>query len=411
MDDDFEAEFVRSEVELKAPSPLSFMPWHKPRKQYVRLNQWLHHAKDRIQKLKDSGYFVGGVPLKYFTLPGPDLLDVKLMIELCREMGVQLHYTGFCFDKFEQEDRLRQNISQFRNNYRDVVTPGSNVYNVSFQDLVNAQSSAKLELTKGGPYQIVNVDACTPIMGGEVGSTSKLIDGLKELFQYQINYCAEDWILLITSPVQQENITNEFLEKVLSEITKNCEQFPEFKLAVEGKVTSKKSLEEYYEEVRKTHSTDFLQLATLGISKWLVHLGESGNSRVKKLNGFCYSTFQKAPLVPNMVSVCFLIEKLGVNLKDGSGLTKDKETTQSLPNLSDHMRALMKSYSMVNVDDYLKEHDEEYEVLIDESITLLSSAGYKVGENGVDYRQWLETDLTHKHVTNTLQEDDFLVAN
>ncbi len=411
MDEDFEAEFVRSEVELKAPAPLIFMPWHKPRKQFVRTTQWLHHARERIRILKETGYFSGGVPLKYFTLPGPDMLDVKLMIELCREMEVSLHYTGFCFDTCEQEDRLRQNISQFRNNYRDVVAPGSNVYNVAFQDLVNARSLAKLELSKGGPYQVVNVDACTPIMSGEVGSTSKLIDGLKELFQYQINYCPENWILLITSPIQQENIAKEFIDKVFGEITKNCDRFPQFKTAMEAQLAGKYSLKDFYENVRTSHTIDFLNLATLGISKWLVHLGESGNSRVKKLNGYCYSTFQKTPLIPNMVSVCFLIEKLDVNLKDASGLTKDKASAPRLPNLSDHIRALRRTYGMVNVDKHLKDNVEEYEILIDQSIKLLSGAGYNVGENGNYYRRWLENDLSHQYVTQTLTEDDFSTAN
>ncbi|MBC6402619.1 MAG: hypothetical protein GDA35_03170 [Hyphomonadaceae bacterium] len=402
-EDDFQSEFVRPEVELEAPSPLDFEPWHKPRKQYVRKHQWQHYAKERIQELKKAKHFEGEVPLKYFTLPGPDLLDVRLMIKLCRRFNVRLHYTGFCYDQSKQQDRLRQNISQFRNDHGNVVVSESNVRNLSFQNLGKPKSPENTALIRGGPYQLVNIDACKSIASGDVKSAARLIDGLKAIFEYQINKCSEPWILLITSHIQQGNVEEKSLDSLFTSVKTNHDACDSFKKALESKFEGAGNLDDFYCRVRAEHSAEFLNFATLGISKWLVHLGESAKARVKTLDGFCYSTFGHKPLVANMVSICYLIEKLPASVVDRSGLTEEKTQNPppKFPYENDHMEALEKSYSMTNLDDYLKSNKCTYEELVEENIKLLTEAGYSVGSQGGEYRNWLSKhDMVYNCVMN-----------
>ena len=58
----------------RAPSPpkKEFLPWHRPRKQFVRDRQWC----GEIGKLLEDSPREGGV-LRYLGLPGADLLDLR----------------------------------------------------------------------------------------------------------------------------------------------------------------------------------------------------------------------------------------------------------------------------------------------------------------------------------------------
>lgn len=51
----------------------NFMPWHKPRKQYIRDRQWVEHLVRLIRQKK----FKHVDTINYFGLPGGDLLDIN----------------------------------------------------------------------------------------------------------------------------------------------------------------------------------------------------------------------------------------------------------------------------------------------------------------------------------------------
>ncbi|PCI46345.1 MAG: hypothetical protein COB49_08550 [Alphaproteobacteria bacterium] len=399
-DESLEEGVTNPDTDLVPPLLLEYMPWHKPRKQFVRGKQWIHHSRSRVEDLQCRGYFQGNVPLKYLTLPGPDLIDIRLMIDLCAEMGVKLHYTGFCTDTDNQQIRLRQNISQFRASNNDVVAPGSDVHKVALQGIVHMGSSAHNELLKGGPYQIVNIDACTPLLTGDVDATGRLIDAVKFIIEFQVNSEAVPWILLLTTPLQRENITDGFLDRLNAQIKENYNASEDFAKKLKESFEDGEELDAFLARMSAEHGCNFLNIATLGISKWLVHLGEAGNCRVKKLNGFCYSTFGEHPLLPNMISVCYLFEKQERALNDRSGITRNIENQINLPNQDDHIRALNKSFDMTNVDQLLKNDHALYETMIVETMRLLSDIGYDVEQEGKSYREWISQDITHDFVHN-----------
>src|SRR5215212_3754207 len=68
----------------------TFMAWHHPVKQIVRARQWAKLTgkllAERRQRLE---------VLRYFTLPGPDLLDVRVLTEVCSPLEIPIHYFGF----------------------------------------------------------------------------------------------------------------------------------------------------------------------------------------------------------------------------------------------------------------------------------------------------------------------------
>ena len=69
-----------------------FSPWHHPVKQVVREQQWAH-LTDRLLKQRPKG--APQRPLRYFTLPGADLMDVRVLSDVCLPHGVKISYFGF----------------------------------------------------------------------------------------------------------------------------------------------------------------------------------------------------------------------------------------------------------------------------------------------------------------------------
>ncbi|HDR2372831.1 TPA: hypothetical protein QCH90_004292, partial [Enterobacter asburiae] len=84
-----------------------FMPWHHPRKHLVRLEQWVYF----INKLLDK-HFKDKKNLKYFSLPGDDLLDIRTIHdEICLERNITLQFLGFNDHESESSREQNANIS------------------------------------------------------------------------------------------------------------------------------------------------------------------------------------------------------------------------------------------------------------------------------------------------------------
>ncbi len=94
------ADLVRDSLDERlppTPEPAAqkpFQPWHKPRKQFIRLRQWCDEVKALLAELTKAR---GAAPasLSYLTLPGDELLDVRVLHDVCGAQSVRLRYLGF----------------------------------------------------------------------------------------------------------------------------------------------------------------------------------------------------------------------------------------------------------------------------------------------------------------------------
>ena len=60
----------------ESPTKKVFLPWHKPRKQYVRGEQWCKEILKMVDEVLPENNI-----LKYLGLPGDDLLDLRYFHE------------------------------------------------------------------------------------------------------------------------------------------------------------------------------------------------------------------------------------------------------------------------------------------------------------------------------------------
>ena len=74
-------------IEHEAPlEEKGFKAWHKARKQWVRKEQWVKETESLI-----CGFPLGRrSQLRYLSLPGEDMLDIRLIAGLCKEKGLAI---------------------------------------------------------------------------------------------------------------------------------------------------------------------------------------------------------------------------------------------------------------------------------------------------------------------------------
>lgn len=378
------------EPEISIPAPLKFRPWHKPRKQFVREMQWMRHIGGMLLKLRANSHFDNDQPFKYLTLPGSDLLDIRLVADICQSQEVKLQYLGFCHANEEEGQRLRKNVSEFEVSRSGYVVIGSRVVNAPLQDIQKPKSEASVALSKGGTYDAINIDACSPFAARDRNTTGRLIDSIRSLTEYQINKRRTSWVMFLTMPVQVDSISAESLSAIHIAVTRNVCESEQFARVMREQFDHDEDLQSYMDRISLSNGKEFLSLVSLGLTKWLIHLSTQAHYRVKIMKSFCYSIFQREPFEPNMVSLCFLFEPTSVVINDAIGLTENPvQNPVTTIGVADHIRALNKTNELENVDNILAEDDTLLQEMIEKTKGLLRQAEYPVDDHVIGYDAWL----------------------
>lgn len=395
MDDDSDDDFSGISLPPEAPgpaapAPLEFQPWHKPRKQYVRVNQWMRYIQGIVRKLQQGEAFADGDPLRYLTLPGPDLLDIRMLADYCATQDIRLKYTGFCYADNSEEQRLRQNVSEFSLTHKQAIATNSKVVRQRLQEISTRNSEASLELEKGGPFDVINIDACDPLAVGEADASGRLVDTIRRLTEYQLSNRRKPWLLLLTTPVQTDSISTGSLAALHGEVVANTQRDAQFATELSAKFEQGESVQEFLTRLSKQNGGELLSVFALGLSKWLIHLAEQANFKVIKLDGYCYSMYQRTPYAPNMVSLSFEFEPVPIAISDDTGLTPNTppvvQTTLPVPS---HLRALRRSFSIQNVDEFLLANSAANDEMASQTKALLGAVGYDVDHVTLGYDAWV----------------------
>ena len=400
--DEIESEILDLEgsLEINEPQKLEFRPWHKPRKQFVRREQWLIHAENRIVALKEEHAVANDKPLRYLTLPGPDMLDVVQLAELCKTHSVQLHFTGFFYGSPDQSARLRQNISDVRSRVAGIITPTSRVIPHALEEITQRGSSADIALRKGGPYHIVNLDVCTPVFGAK-GPQSSILGPIKTILNYQANHLTKDWALYVTTALPSDNINAKEVKELVENICDNCAKVPNFEIALGHEFGATPTADLLEQEMIK-EGAQFTPISTLGISKWLLHLSEHVSLSVAQLEGLVYRLVRQEKLEDgsvetlnsDMVSLAYLIKAKSRAIPKSAGFKLPKPNLATAgPTPDDHLRMIRRAYSLVDVDAKLADDSAIEEACLKETEKLLAQMGYDV-HGKESYRAWWAAQKT-----------------
>lgn len=219
-------------VAYEAPMPSAakaFLPWHRPRKQYVRQHQWC----------REINLMVAGKPpvdgvLKYLGLPGVDLLDLRhFHSEVCEVHQIGMRFLGFISDaRPTSKSQTELNISLDEVRRLPRIDAMSDVMGDNFARVANPASLAAAKARALGPYDVINLDLCDGFSAQAPGTLdNSYYEAVRSLLALQSRTMnMNPWLLLLTTRADKPSINAEVLHKLLGKYKANladCAAFRE----------------------------------------------------------------------------------------------------------------------------------------------------------------------------------------
>lgn len=376
--DDLTADIVGvSGYTFSEPAKKEFKPWHKPRKQFVRNDQW----RFCVAELLDERPPGDGI-LTYFGLPGADLLDIRFFDKtICEQKKVKLRFLGF--DRGAAPDS--ETASEFIISRDEVsklasIDPQSDIIAHDIRELSDEDSIAWQKTLEYGPYDVVNLDLCDGIAKEEGGGINETYyNAVSRLLSVQSRRKLP-WLLFLTTRVGSKHIHADALEKLCALYLKNLADCAPFRDRSKAKFDVGNEAEFY---AAKATDLGLQRIVLTGLCKWLLSLtaGQQPptSMEVKSLLG--YRVKPGAP-AEDMVSIAIRFQPLHVPPVDPIQLSKAQSSAIDECELAE--KAAARVSTLNDVDDILQSDSELNGEMTDAMCALLESARYDVDA----YRKW-----------------------
>lgn len=363
------------------PSPqakVKFLPWHKPRKQYVREKQWCYEVKKLIQSSRPTD----GI-LKYLGLPGLDLLDLRhFHAAVCDEHEVRLRFLGFNSSaRPRSAAQTELNISMDEVKRLPHVHPMSEVIGDNFALLANQRSIAFQKARELGPYDVINLDLCDGFGAQAPGaSTNTYYDAVGSLLSLQAR-SANPWLLFLTTRADKPNINATVLQAFIDKYCSNLDECASFKAA---------SQELFAIETREHVSQasnqpeGLLQVFMTGLFKWLagIALQHIPPTAVEVCSTYGYRV-ERNSANEDLISLALKFTPTVTPAPDPLGLAANNTNGPDECTLA--TKALRRLAVRVDADQRLRDDGALMQSMTDATINLLTQARYDPEK----YKEWL----------------------
>lgn len=289
-----------------------FAPWHHPVKQHVRSRQWA----SLTEKLLEERAIGAPRVLRYFTLPGADLFDVRALSEVCSPRNVKVEYFGFNAGNNDTEKGQGSGIglqtgpwvmaeSELRQAGR--ITENAQILGDRLEDIAVHGSQASIQLQQRGVFDVVNIDACDHLAYMPKERTENTFDALKALLQHQMG-ASIPWLLFITTRVSPELSGTPGLELQNAVHQNLCIKGSHFGEALaECLKANLARIAGELPSIWSTHDERFLKLYTIGLGKFLLqffHGQPNLPANVELKSAFAYRVHSETP---DMLALAFKI--------------------------------------------------------------------------------------------------------
>lgn len=359
----------------------TWKPWHKPRKQLIRSQQWCTQIGQLIDELD-----LVDRPLRYLSLPGEDLLDIRVIRSLCERKNVQLHCLGFDDGTYSPDTETELNISKNEVFQSPIIFPWSDVKKDDFAKISDENSQAYKEAKQHGPYDVINLDLCGSFSRTQEPSyynaLKKIIDDI------QIRGRSQPWLFFLTTRAEIAEMNTDDLPHYWINLQNNVRRCDTFKARLDHLLDHRfDHINGNVQELQNLEQTKFGIFFALCIAKWLLRLMLSGSPlwKTEMLDSYCYRV--DSATSPNMLSLSFRLRQVTESRRDMTGLA-DAQTTQNeqVDESALAIEALTKTESIVDIDKLLDENPALHNEMVKESEKLLDSARYPIK----DYPSWAE---------------------
>lgn len=367
----------------EAPMPIAakgnFLPWHHPRKQYVRHHQWCHEV---IKLVVDRPPTDG--TLKYLGLPGVDLLDLRhFHAAVCEARGVNLRFLGFNSSAQPRSSAHTElNIALDEVMRLPRIDPLSYVIGDNFARIANHRSIAFTKARDLGPYDVINLDLCDGFGAQAPGTLdNSYYDAVTTLLSLQAR-TKTPWLLMLTTRADRPNINDQVLEALIGKYLANLNSYTSFREASRDHF----AIETEATLTAATGTPDgLLQVFLTGLCKWFATLAleHSPPTSVELLSAFGYRV-DRGSAHEDLISLALKFTPTFTPVRDALGLANPPKV--DLDEGAMATKALRRVARRIDADKKLAENAELYQQMIAASTHLLSLARYDIEA----YKAWVQ---------------------
>lgn len=374
----------------------SFQPWHLPRKHYCRLKQWAYHTQKLQKELKISNP-AQERPLRYLTLPGDELLDIRVLAKVMKDAGVRMQFLGFN----TASDKLRSaesdlSFSEVRQ-LEGVYEKPSEIIQHRIEKIAEENSIARQKVTEHLPFDVINFDPTGSIVGQPPLSSTSYLQAIRWLMDEQCNKNRKPWLLFLTIPLARDGRTNnETAKQLWGSVYKNA-QMKDFADNLSSLLQIAKG--EILGEMNGFAQLDnqrYSKGLSLALSKWILGLlvTRSDQWTVKLMDSKSYRVHGN---VPEMYSMSFKFIPYDITSVDATGLTIPLNSSSNPLSELDTALELIQSICQTEDVDKLLDKDRN---LLEEAITFSAELLAKVRYNSDDYREWALKSMDERNLLN-----------
>ncbi|WP_404713623.1 hypothetical protein [Sphingomonas sp. MMS24-J13] len=362
----------------------TFAPWHHPVKQIVRDYQWADLVKRLLTEARPENR---RDRLRYFTLPGADLLDVRVLAESLSAMGTRIEYFGFD-SGYEDEDNEGADLTgayllaESALRQAGSISDRAEILRDKLEDIALVGSHAAERLRQRGVFDVVNIDACNHLGYKPSGRNASIFEALEKLLAHQL-LADEPWLLFLTT---RANVTQlgAPAAKLQSAIMKNIETHQEgfaetLADCIGGKLAT---IATDMSGCWSAQSIDFLKLFCVGLSKYLLqwyHAQTNLPAKVELASVFAYKVSGEEP---DMLSMAFRISPKGLAVQAPSA---GGATPLPAVELAQAIGMVSKAKRIWNLDEAIANNQEVRADAVSGTERLLASANYDISK----WREWL----------------------
>jgi hypothetical protein len=350
-----------------------FKPWHKPRKHFVRLEQWCGETR----KLLKNTSLSSREEIRYLGLPADDMLDIRVMEGVCKSANVKLRYLGFNSSLKSSE----LNLSKHQVNASGFIHQSSVVIADRIENLAKQQdnSMARQYLLRHAPFDVINLDLCNSVTYTDFNGSFPYLEAIRTICDVQLEQRRQPWLMFLTTRTARGELPDAMKKLFFSQLLENLKD-QAFSGAMQKNLTiCGDQIRAEVEATNQLVESAWVRAYVLSLSKWLLHyMMDSGyKCGIRMLPSYIYSV--QTGLM-DMVSTAFICEPPSVDREDNTGLTALRLPTVVLPPTPtepDLAIALLEQIAaMQDLDKKLKDDERLLEKFLEKSSSLMAAIGY-----------------------------------
>lgn len=350
-----------------------YKPWHKPRKQWVRECQWWAHLEKMLERY--SQLFLNETKVRYFGLPGEDLLDVdyisKKMASSKELSDKKLLIHGILSSPIEQQ-KANSRLTELLD--RKNVDYASKVEHFNFNSLSSVSAVLWGKMKGIAPYHLINLDFCEKIFQDQT------ISAVHNLLDYQFKSLPEKpWIFCLTTKVDAKGDNLD----VLKRLDKCLHSIESDELSI---YRLDKHFKPVFDAIQEKLSIDktvdnialFTDIYIVGFVIWLILKARNKDISFKLKSSAKYGVADDKG-VPDMYSFVFQFKGEIIIEPDVQGVAILKGLHQNIQYDKDPREIVIERlFNSVNVDHTLNDDKIKFQKYIDDTKEALVSCGYDV---------------------------------